>query len=82
MVGLPGVTSMPLSFRDPVQVVRDTAKDPRTSVTQINRIFFMMPPCSLPIKIYTLWRNESIVASRTSRTSLLPGYCFRDGVVT
>ena len=55
---------MPLSFRDPAHVVRDTAMHPRTNIAQTNRIFFMRPPCPFPIKIYTLWRNESIVASR------------------
>jgi len=64
MIGLVGIIAMPLSFRAPAQVVRDTAMDPRTNIAQTNRIFFMRPPCPFPIKIYTLWRNESIVASR------------------
>jgi hypothetical protein len=44
MLGLAGVTTMPLSAKDPAHVVRDTAKDPRKIIAKTNLIFFMRIP--------------------------------------
>ena len=44
MIGLAGVTTMPLSPKDPAQVIRDTAKDPRNNIAKTNLIFFMRIP--------------------------------------
>jgi len=77
MYALVGEITMPLSVREAAHVVRDTAEDPRNNIAKIKRIFFIRPPCRFVIVIYTLWRNESIVAFRI----LLSG-CFGKGVVT
>jgi hypothetical protein len=76
-VGLVGEITMPLSFREPAHVVRDTAKDPRNNIARTNRIFFMRPPCRFVIVIYTLRRTESIIVSR-----MLLSRCFGEGAVT
>jgi hypothetical protein len=44
MLGLAGVTTMPLSAKDPAQVVRETAKDPRKNMAKTNLIFSMTIP--------------------------------------
>jgi hypothetical protein len=44
MLGLAGVTTTPLSAKDPAHVVRDTAKDPRKNIAKTNLIFFMSIP--------------------------------------
>jgi hypothetical protein len=47
MLGLAGVTTMPLSPKGPahpVQVIRDTVKDPTNNIAKTNLIFFMRIP--------------------------------------
>jgi hypothetical protein len=44
MLGFAGVTTTPLSAKDPAHVIRNTAKDPKNNIDKTNLIFFMRTP--------------------------------------
>jgi hypothetical protein len=68
MLGLVGVTTTPLSAKDPAHVVRDIAKDPKNNLAKF-LIFFMR------ISIAIGHQNNLDTASNSKRVRIAPfGY--------